>query len=143
MLDDVSELKSLGSGKTEYTGVVNPEVLETFPNKHPDKSYKVKLVCPEFTSVCPVTGQPDFGVITIEYIPDELCLESKSLKLYLFSFRNTGMFMETIVNEIVKDLTAVCAPKWIKVHGAFNPRGGISIFVSAGSFECQTCPKKE
>ena len=117
----------LGGQKTEYRADYAPEVLEAFDNKHPDNGYFVKFVCPEFTSLCPITGQPDFATIVIRYIPDVKMVESKSLKLYLFSFRNHGDFHEDCVNVIMKDLIALMNPKYIEVHGIFTPRGGIAI----------------
>jgi 7-cyano-7-deazaguanine reductase len=120
-------LKSLGK-KTEYKTNYAPEVLETFKNKHPENDYWVKFNCPEFTSLCPITGQPDFAEIKINYIPDEKMVESKSLKLYLFSFRNHGDFHEDCVNIIMKDLIKLMQPKYIEVTGLFSPRGGISIY---------------
>jgi len=105
----------------------NPSVLETFENKHPDHDYWVKFNCPEFTSLCPVTGQPDFATIYISYIPGQKMVESKSLKLYLFSFRNHGAFHEDCVNIILKDLVGLLEPKYLEVAGKFLPRGGISI----------------
>lgn len=119
-------LKLLGK-KTEYKADYAPEVLETFANKHPDNDYFVKFNCPEFTSLCPITGQPDFATIYISYIPDAKMVESKSLKLYLFSFRNHGDFHEDCVNKIMKDLIALMNPRYIEVWGKFTPRGGISI----------------
>ena len=119
-------LKQLGS-KTKYSMDYAPEVLETFVNKHPDDDYFVKFNCPEFTSLCPITGQPDFATIYISYIPDKLMVESKSLKLYLFSFRNHGDFHEDCVNIIMKDLIKLMEPRYIEVWGKFTPRGGISI----------------
>ena len=119
-------LKQLGS-KTKYSMDYAPEVLETFVNKHPDNDYFVKFNCPEFTSLCPITGQPDFATIYISYIPDKLMVESKSLKLYLFSFRNHGDFHEDCVNIIMKDLIKLMEPRYIEVWGKFTPRGGISI----------------
>lgn len=119
-------LKQLGS-KTKYSMDYAPEVLETFVNKHPDNDYFVKFNCPEFTSLCPITGQPDFATIYISYIPDKLMVESKSLKLYLFSFRNHGDFHEDCVNIIMKDLIKLMEPRYIEVWGKFIPRGGISI----------------
>ena len=121
-----NELKLLG-GKTEYRQEYAPEVLETFTNMHPENDYWVHLDCPEFTSVCPITGQPDFATILIGYIPDIKMVESKSLKLYLFSFRNHGAFHEDCVNLIMKDLIRLMDPKFIEVTGLFTPRGGISI----------------
>ena len=120
-------LKNLGN-KTEYKTKYAPEVLEVFDNKHLDNDYWVQFNCPEFTSLCPITGQPDFAEIVISYIPDKKMVESKSLKLYLFSFRNHGAFHEDCVNIIMKDLIALMQPKYIEVTGYFTPRGGISIF---------------
>ncbi len=120
-------LTLLGNKKTEYKSDYAPEVLETFTNKHPDNDYFVKFNCPEFTSLCPITGQPDFANITISYVPNIKMVESKSLKLYLFSFRNHGDFHEDCVNIIMKDLIKLMDPKYIEVWGRFTPRGGISI----------------
>ncbi len=119
-------LKQLGK-TTKYADNYAPEVLETFENKHPDHDYWVKFLCPEFTTLCPITGQPDFAEIQIRYIPDRRMVESKSLKLYLFSFRNHGDFHEDAVNIIMRDLVALMDPKYIEVTGLFTPRGGISI----------------
>lgn len=105
--------------------------LESFPNPYPGKSYRVTLDCPEFTSMCPVTGQPDFARIKIQYVPKKSCIESKSLKLYLGSFRNQGQFAETIVNRILDDVVAAIKPHYIVVKGDFTPRGGIAIEVVA------------
>lgn len=105
--------------------------LETFPNQHPGRRYTVEMVCPEFTAICPMTGQPDFATITIRYIPDQRILESKSLKLYLWSFRDEGIFHEHVTNVILDDLIEVLDPHWCQVLGAFNVRGGISITVDA------------
>ena len=120
-------LKALGR-ETGYLTTYTPEVLETFENKHPDNDYWVQFNCPEFTSLCPITGQPDFAEIKIMYIPDQRMVESKSLKLYLFSFRNNGDFHEDCVNIIMKDLVRLMDPKYIEVIGLFTPRGGISIY---------------
>jgi len=120
-------LAALGR-KTEYKSDYAPEVLETFQNKHPERDYWVKFNCPEFTSLCPITGQPDFAEIVIQYIPAERMVESKSLKLYLFSFRNHGDFHEDCVNTILQDLISLMKPKYIEVTGLFTPRGGISIY---------------
>ena len=114
--------------KTQYSMNYAPEVLETFENLHPDNDYWVQFNCPEFTSLCPITGQPDFAEIKILYIPGERMVESKSLKLYLFSFRNHGDFHEDCVNTIMKDLVKLMQPKYIEVVGIFTPRGGISIY---------------
>ena len=120
-------LKALGK-KTTYSDHYDPSVLETFSNMHPDNDYWVRFNCPEFTTLCPITGQPDFAEIRISYIPDQRMVESKSLKLYLFSFRNHGGFHEDCVNLIMKDLIKLMDPKYIEVTGLFVPRGGISIF---------------
>ena len=117
----------LGEKNTQYAVDYAPELLETFENKHPDKDYWVKFNCPEFTSLCPITGQPDFATITISYVPERRMVESKSLKLYLFSFRNHGDFHEDVVNIILKDLVRLMEPRYIEVWGKFLPRGGISI----------------
>lgn len=113
---------------TPYRQDYAPEVLETFANRHPDNDYWVRFNCPEFTSLCPITGQPDFAEIRISYLPDQKMVESKSLKLYLFSFRNHGDFHEDCVNVIMKDLVRLMDPKYIEVTGIFTPRGGISIW---------------
>ena len=118
----------LGNQHTQYSDNYSPEVLETFPNKHPENEYLVTFNCPEFTTLCPKTGQPDFGHIYISYIPRERMVESKSLKLYLFSFRNHGDFHEDCINIIMKDLIKLMEPKYIEVTGYFLPRGGISIY---------------
>lgn len=112
---------------TDYPTDYAPQVLEAFDNKHPDNDYFVKFNCPEFTSLCPMTGQPDFATIYISYVPDKKMVESKSLKLYLFSFRNHGDFHEDCINIIMKDLIALMDPKYIEVWGKFTPRGGLSI----------------
>jgi 7-cyano-7-deazaguanine reductase len=122
----MEELNSLGKA-TAYDFNYHPEVLETFDNKHPGNDYRVKFNCPEFTTLCPITGQPDFATLYISYIPDLKMVESKSLKLYLFSFRNHGDFHEDCVNIIMKDLTKLMDPRYIEVWGKFTPRGGISI----------------
>ena len=119
-------LQSLGN-RTEYRDTYAPEVLETFNSMHPDNDYWVRFNCPEFTTLCPITGQPDFAEIRISYIPDLRMVESKSLKLYLFGFRNKGDFHEDVVNVIMKDLIRLLDPKYIEVTGFFVPRGGISI----------------
>ena len=127
---DKQELKNitlLGNQNVKYEFGYNPEILEVFDNKHPGNDYFVKFNCPEFTSLCPITGQPDFATIYISYIPGEKMVESKSLKLYLFSFRNHGDFHEDCMNVIMKDLIKLIDPKYIEVWGKFTPRGGISI----------------
>ncbi len=117
----------LGNQKTKYPDNYAPEVLEAFVNKHQENDYFVKFNCPEFTSLCPITGQPDFAAIYISYVPNVKMVESKSLKLYLYSFRNHGDFHEDCVNIIMKDLIKLMDPKYIEVWGKFTPRGGISI----------------
>jgi len=105
-------------------------MLETFQNTYPNRDYVIEIVCPEFTSVCPKTGQPDFGTLTFRYIPNELCVELKSLKLYLQQFRNQGIFYENVTNRILDDLVALLNPRWMKLTAAFTPRGGISTTVT-------------
>ncbi len=117
----------LGKKTTDYKTNYAPEVLETFKNQHQENDYWVRFNCPEFTTLCPITGQPDFATIYIAYIPGKWLVESKSLKFYLFSFRNHGSFHEDCVNVIMKDLIKLMAPKYIEVQGKFTPRGGISI----------------
>ncbi len=125
--DELAGVTHLGEKQTSYASDYAPQLLETFENKHPDKDYWVKFNCPEFTSLCPLTGQPDFATITIAYVPERRMVESKSLKLYLFSFRNHGDFHEDVVNIILKDLVRLMEPRYIEVWGRFLPRGGISI----------------
>lgn len=137
-----NELKGvslLGNTTTKYPDHYAPEVLETFKNKHPENEYLVTFTCPEFTSLCPKTGQPDFAKIVINYIPREDMVESKSLKLYLFSFRNHGDFHEDCVNIIMKDLVRLMNPRYLEVRGIFTPRGGIAIlpFANYGDKEHQ------
>src|SRR5262249_28547748 len=106
------------------------EQLETFRNQYPGRDYTIEIVCPEFTSVCPKTGQPDFGTITFTYTPGELCVELKSLKLYLQRYRNEGIFYEHVVNRLLDDFVAACQPVRCRVVGAFTPRGGITTTVT-------------
>ena len=120
-------LRLLGR-ETQYAANYDPSLLETFENQHQENDYWVQFNCPEFTTLCPITGQPDFAEIKIMYLPDERMVESKSLKLYLFSFRNHGDFHEDCVNVIMKDLIRLMNPKYIEVLGLFLPRGGISIY---------------
>ncbi len=122
----MDELSHLGN-KTNYSNNYNPGLLEFFENKHTNRDYWVKFNCPEFTSLCPITNQPDFATIYISYIPGKKMVESKSLKLYLFSFRNHGAFHEDCINIIMNDLIELMAPRYIEVLGKFLPRGGISI----------------
>ena len=105
--------------------------VESFPNPAPGRDYEIVHTAPEFTSMCPITGQPDFATITVTYVPDALCLELKSLKLYFFSFRDQGIFYEAVVNRILDDLVAACRPRRMTVVGDFTARGGISTVVTA------------
>ncbi len=106
-------------------------LLETFPNQYPGRDYTIEIVCPEFTSVCPKTGQPDFGTLTITYVPDQKCVELKSLKFYLQCYRNEGIFYENVTNRILDDLVAVVQPRRMTLVAAFTPRGGITTTVTA------------
>ncbi len=125
--EELEGVTLLGNQGTKYTYMYDPGILEVFDNKHSGNDYFVKFNCPEFTSLCPITGQPDFATIYISYIPGPKMVESKSLKLYLFSFRNHGDFHEDCMNVIMKDLISLMDPKYIEVWGKFTPRGGISI----------------
>jgi 7-cyano-7-deazaguanine reductase len=107
------------------------KILETFDNQYPDRDYTIEIVCPEFTSVCPKTGQPDYGTLTFNYVPDKKCVELKSLKLYLQEFRNAGIFYENVTNRILDDLVAVLHPRRMTLTAAFNARGGITTNVIA------------
>ncbi len=107
------------------------KILEVFENSYPDRNYTVVHSAPEFTSVCPKTGQPDFGTITMEYIPDKLCIELKSLKFYLNSYRNDGIYFESVTNKILDDLVEVCKPRYMLITAEFNVRGGIGSTVYA------------
>lgn len=108
-----------------------PSPLETFPNQFPERDYEIEITCPEFTAVCPKTGQPDFGTILISYVPAETCIELKSLKLYLCGYRDRGIFYEHSINTILDDLVAACRPRRMTVVGQFTPRGGISSRITA------------
>lgn len=107
------------------TSSVSTDLLETFENPHPHRDYVMETICPEFTSLCPKTGQPDFGTLTISYIPDQVCFELKSLKMYLQAYRNVGAFYEDVTNRILDDLVKVTSPRWMQIIAAFTPRGGI------------------
>jgi 7-cyano-7-deazaguanine reductase len=106
-------------------------MIETFPNPAPERDYLITHTCGEFTSVCPKTGQPDFATIELDYVPDRLCIELKSLKLYYYGFRNEGIFYEAVVNRILDELSAACSPRWMRVTGSFNIRGGIASVIVA------------
>ena len=125
--EEMQDVTLLGRKNVRYGYDYAPELLEIFDNKHPDRDYWVKFNCPEFTSLCPITGQPDFAALYISYVPDVRMVESKSLKLYLVSFRNHGDFHEDVVNIILKDLVKLMEPRYLEVWGKFLPRGGISI----------------
>jgi 7-cyano-7-deazaguanine reductase len=125
---DFGSVTQLGAQKTKYPQDYDPTVLETFDNKHPENDYLVSFDAYEFTSLCPKTGQPDFAKVFISYIPTQKMVESKSLKLYLFGFRNHGDFHEDCMNIILNDLYQLMDPKYIEVFGLFTPRGGISIY---------------
>lgn len=141
---ELEGLSLLGNQHTQYPSDYDPGLLETFDNKHPENEYVVNFDCPEFTTLCPKTGQPDFGHIHITYIPRVKMVESKSLKLYLFSFRNHGDFHEDCVNIIMKDLWKLMNPRYIEVKGYFMPRGGISInpFANMGDADHQELAKR-
>ena len=126
--DELTGVSLLGNKRVEYPTRYCPEILEAFDNKHPENEYLVTFMCPEFTSLCPMTGQPDFAKIIINYIPRVKMVESKSLKLYLFGFRNHGDFHEDCENIIMKDLVRLMNPRYLEVIGLFTPRGGISIY---------------
>lgn len=124
-------LTLLNRNHKEYPDSPEKAKLEFFENAYPERNYVIEFDCPEFTSLCPVTGQPDFGHIKVRYVADRRCVESKSLKLYLFSFRNENTFHEEAVNRILSDLAALLKPRWMRVEGVFRPRGGIAISVAA------------
>ena len=125
------KLTLLSKSETRFPESPDDAFLETFENIYKQRDYEITFHCPEFTSLCPVTGQPDFGDITIKYIPDELCIESKSLKLYLFSFRNHNAFHEEVVNRILDEIVSESSPRQAEVTGVFRPRGGIALTVKA------------
>lgn len=127
----MEQLRHLKKGETVYPGSYDPSLLDTFPNPRPQREYEICFKTKEVTSLCPITGQPDFYRVEIRYIPEARCIESKSLKLYLFSLRNTGLFAEEMANRLLEDLVGACAPKWMRVTCRMNPRGGISLEVTA------------
>lgn len=129
------ELKHLRPDGTAYPQALDPGVLDTFANPAPKRSYRIRFETAEVTSLCPVTNQPDYYRVTVDYVPNRRCLESKSLKLYFVSFRNAGLFAEAMANRILDDLCAACSPRWMKVHCLMNPRGGISLEVTAQAGE--------
>lgn len=132
--DNPSSLTQLGSANTKYIyDAPSFSFLETFENQYPHRNYITKFIFPEFSSLCPKTGQPDFATIKVQYIPNKTCIETKSLKLYFLAFRQYGSFMETIVNKILEDCVHACSPRWMRVEGNFNARGGTLINVEAES----------
>ncbi len=118
------------------------QTLETFENQFPERQYSIEIVCPEFTSVCPRTGQPDFGCLTVTYAPDARCVELKSLKLYLQQYRNEGIFYEHVTNTILEDLVAVVEPRWMELSAVFTPRGGITTTVRA-TFQAESTQRED
>ena len=124
-------VKRTGPGALLHSKVMPTPTLETFPNPRPERDFEIAIDCPEFTSMCPKTGLPDFGAIRIRYVPDARCVELKSLKYYLLEFRNRGIFYEAVTNQILDDLVAVCAPRRMTVIGDFTARGGITTRVTA------------
>jgi 7-cyano-7-deazaguanine reductase len=124
-------LTLLGSPTAKYPAQPSASILENFPNRSPHRDYLIRFDCSDFTSLCPITQQPDFARIEIEYVPDQLCIETKSLKFYLSSFRNSRSFNEEVVNRILEDLVAACQPRSMTVRGAFAARGGITVSVEA------------
>lgn len=132
MKDNVSKLTQLGT-PTMYDRYSNPtpEMLETFDNLYPERDYLVEYIFCEFTSLCPKTGAPDFATVSVRYIPDKLCVETKSLKQYYLAYRNEGSFMESLINKILEDLVKVCSPRQMEVIGNFNARGGTDINIKA------------
>lgn len=129
----MTHLNLLGSAETHYPQEYDPSLLEKFPNPRPERDFWTSMICPEFTALCPITAQPDFATLYLSYIADEWMVESKSLKLYLFSFRTHGAFHEACINLILDDLWKLLQPRYFEIRGLFTPRGGIAIhpFVSA------------
>jgi len=127
----MSKRKSSYRGLQENIRKLNTPVIDVWKNKYPDKEYTINLEIPEFTCICPKTGLPDFAIIRIEYSPDKYCIELKSFKMYTIFYRNLGIFHEHVVNKMLEDLVRVCRPRWFKIIGEFNPRGGIKTVVTA------------
>lgn len=141
--DDVSSLSSLGEYTSYHYSEPSSDILEAFPNLYVERDYLISFEYPEFTSLCPKTGQPDFGTIIINYVPDKLCVESKSFKLYMGAFRNHGSFMESLTNTIADDLIKVLSPRRIEVKGIFNVRGGTGIKVVVDEVDKSLSDKKK
>lgn len=134
--DQTEHLRVLGKKASAVPdGGPGVQLLETFPNRYPDRPYIISIAFPEFTSLCPVTGQPDFGEIVVDLIPDQLCVESKSFKLYMFAYRTHQSFMESITNAVLEDMVAAMNPLWCRVKGLFTPRGGTRLHVFAEHFK--------
>lgn len=134
--DDITGLSILAGGSMPHVeDGPSAKLLEAFPNRFPGRNYVINIYFPEFTSLCPVTGQPDFGAINVDYIPDQLCVESKSFKLYMFAYRDYRSFMETITNNILDDLISTLSPRWCMVKGLFAPRGATRIHVAAEHYK--------
>jgi 7-cyano-7-deazaguanine reductase len=134
-------LRLLGRSETALPEVPSSATLETFPNRYPHRDYVIRFAVEDFTSLCPITGQPDFATIEVQYVADKLCIETKSLKFYLASFRNHRSFNEEVANRILDDLVSACAPRTMTVHGEFASRGGISVSVEA-THTAKTAKKK-
>ena len=141
--DQPGKLHALGQKVDQVPSTPDFSLLEAFPNRFTERLYLVSMVFPEFTSLCPVTGQPDFGVISLEYLPAKLCVESKSFKIYLFAYRSHQSFMETITNNILSDIINLLDPYWCRVKGLFAPRGATHIHVFCEHFKTGLNPEKE
>ena len=142
--DQTTHLQNLGTGKMPtINGAPGLEQLESFPNCYPDRDYIIQIAYPEFTSLCPVTGQPDFGTIIMEYIPNDKCVESKSFKLYMFAYRNHQSFMETITNNILDHMWELLMPRWCRIKGIFAARGATHIHVFAERYLDMSIERKE
>jgi 7-cyano-7-deazaguanine reductase len=126
-----ASLTLLGNSEAAFPKSPQQATIETFPNPKASRDYTIRLDCPDFTSLCPVTGAPDFAEIFVDYVPDKLCIETKSLKLYLSSYRNVHSFNEQVINNILDDLVKACRPRRMKIEGKFVPRGGLSLCVVA------------
>lgn len=134
--EQTAHLRALGKKTPNVPdGAPGPHLLEAFPNRFPGRPYIVSIAFPEFTSLCPVTGQPDFAEIVVEFIPDALCVESKSFKLYMFAYRTHQSFMESITNQVLEDICTAIDPLWCRVKGLFSPRGGTRLHVFAEHFK--------
>jgi 7-cyano-7-deazaguanine reductase len=129
-------LTLLGSSEATFPKSPQQAQLETFPNPNPKRDYCIRIDCPDFTSLCPVTGQPDFAEIRVEYVPDDRCIETKSLKFYLASYRNMPSFNEAVINRILDDLVAACHPRQMRIEGRFAARGGLALTVTAEHPQC-------